>query len=161
MHLSLMIYRFKFLWYKWSICVFRMTSTNRFFVDKKTFRQSTTTFNDISKDFGRKQKRISQSCEIRAIMKKTRLFPRENPPTKKRIFVFSTTNTVLLRIYRDFRNCILLVYRRYGRSLPFSYLSLQTTKLLHSSRKRTCRQHWRKERLNTSGMNDDWQHAYT
>ena len=59
-------------------------------------------------------------------------------PTKKSIFVFSTTNTVLLRIHHDFRDCILLVYRRYGRILPFSYLSFQTTKLLHFSKKRTC-----------------------
>ena len=38
------------------------------------------------------------------------------------------------------------------------------SKLKHCSifrEKRTCWQHWRKERLNTSGTNDDWQHAYT
>ena len=53
--------------------------------------------------------------------------------TKKHKCEFSTTNMVLFRIYRSFRNTIILVYHRCGRRLVFSYIFVQSRKLLHFS----------------------------
>ena len=69
---------------------------------------------------------------------------------KKHTFELSTTNMILFQIRSSFRNTIALVHQRCGQRLRFSYLSLQTRKLLHFSKMYTCWQHWRKERLDTS-----------
>ena len=81
--------------------------------------------------------------------------PRWKCATKKHTFEFSTTNMILFQIRSSFRNTIALVHQRCGQRLRFSYLSLQTRKLLHFSKMYTCWHHWRKARLCTSRTNDD------